>query len=145
MSTEENKVVVRRLWEEIANHGNVDAADELLASDYVYRTPGSPELRGADGYKQLITIYRSAFPDLELTIDDLIGEGEKVVHRFTARGTHRGELMGVAPTGRQIVVEGLIASRFEDGKVAEDWEVFDVMGMWQQLGIVPTPMQTAAQ
>src|SRR5438876_9090167 len=104
MPTEENKDNVRRILEEVVNQGELGVADKLLASDYVYRSPGSPEVRGPEGYKQLITTFRRAFPDLHVTLDDMIAEGDKVVTGFTWRGTHRGEFMGLAPTGKRVTV-----------------------------------------
>lgn len=141
MSTEDNKAIVRRLYEEVINKGNLNVADEALTSDYVYRSPGSPEFRGPDGFKQLITMYRTAFPDLHLDVDDLIAEGDTVVSRWTGRGTHQGELMGIPPTGKQVTVTGVVISRFSGGKAAEEWELIDTLGMLQQLGAIPAPEQ----
>jgi steroid delta-isomerase-like uncharacterized protein len=139
MSAEDNKTLVRRVYEEIINKGNLNLADEAFASDYVYRSPGSPELRGPEGFKQLITMYRNAFPDLHLDLDNLIAEGDTVVSRWTARGTHKGELMGIPPTGKQVTVTGVVISRFAGGKAVEDWELVDSLGMMQQLGAIPAP------
>jgi steroid delta-isomerase-like uncharacterized protein len=141
MSAEDNKAIVRRVYEEVINKGNLNVADETLTSDYVYRSPGSPEFRGPDGFKQLITMYRTAFPDLHLDVDDLIAEGDTVVSRWTGRGTHQGELMGIPPTGKQVTVTGVVISRFSGGKAAEDWELIDTLGMLQQLGAIPAPEQ----
>ena len=141
MSTEDNKALVRRVYEEVINKGNLNVADEALTSDYVYRSPGSPEFRGPDGFKQLITMYRTAFPDLHLDVDELIAEGDTVVSRWTGRGTHQGELMGIPPTGKHVTVTGVVISRFSGGKAAEDWELIDTLGMLQQLGAIPAPEQ----
>jgi steroid delta-isomerase-like uncharacterized protein len=139
MSAEDNKTLVRRVYEEIINKGNLNLADEAFASDYVYRSPGSPELRGPEGFKQLVTMYRNAFPDLHLDLDNLIAEGDTVVSRWTGRGTHKGELMGIPPTGKHVTVTGVVISRFAGGKSVEDWELIDSLGMLQQLGAIPAP------
>ena len=144
MSAENNKAVVRRVFEEVINKGNLNVADELIFSDYDYRSPGSPESRGPEGFKQLITMYRTAFPDLHLDVDELIAEGDTVVARWTGRGTHQAELMGIAPTGKQVTVSGVVITHFRGDKAAEDWELIDTLGMLQQLGAVPAPEQAVA-
>ena len=143
MSTEEGKALVRRLLARVFDEANPAAADELLAPGYVYHAPGAPEVRGADGYKRLVGAYLAAFPDLRLTVEDQIAEGDKVATRFTARGTHRGELRGVAPTGRAMTATGIIISRVAGGRVAEEWETFDALGMLQQIGALPAPGQAS--
>ena len=141
MSAEENKSIYRRVYEEIVNKGNFALTDELIGEDYVYRAPGSPEFNGPEGFKQVVTVYRTAFPDLHIAIEDVMGEGDKVVGRFTARGTHRGELMGIPPTGNSITVTGIDLSRYRDGKMVDYYEIFDALGMMQQLGVIPAPGQ----
>jgi steroid delta-isomerase-like uncharacterized protein len=143
MSAEENKTIVRRVFDEVINKGDLNVVDQVIASDYVYRSPGSPELRGPEGFKQLITMYRSAFPDLHLDVDELIAEGNTVVSRWTGRGTHKGELMGIPPTGKQVSVTGVVISRFAGGKAVEDWELIDTLTMLQQLGAIPAPERVA--
>ena len=112
MSIEQNKAAVRRMFDEAINQGDLSIADELLSSDYVYRSPGSPDLHGPDGFKDLISMYRSACPDLHLTIDELIADGETVVTRWTGHGTQLGEFMGIAPTGKHVTVAGVIITHF---------------------------------
>jgi len=143
MSTEDNKALVRRVID-IINQKNLDAAHEVIGSDYVYKAPGSPAMRGPEGFKELIGGYVSAFPDLHMTILDLVAEGDRVVARWTATGTQRGELMGVAPTGKQATVVGIIMSRCADGKIVEEHEVFDTLGLLQQLGALPAPAELVA-
>jgi steroid delta-isomerase-like uncharacterized protein len=143
MSTDENKAIIRRLIEELINQGNLAAVDEVIGRDYVYHAPGIPELRGPEGFTQLITMYRTAFPDVQLVIEDQIAEGEKVVTRWTGRGTHRGELMGIPATGKQASFPGIVISRIANGNIVEEWEIFDTLGMLQQLGVVPAPGQAA--
>ena len=135
---QDNKALCRRLVNEVINQGNLATADALVGSNYIYHGPGF-ELRGLEGFKQMVTTYRTAFPDLTLTIDDIIAEGDKVVTRWTGRGTHRGDLQGIAPTGRTTTVAGILISRFADGKLVEDWEAFDEVGMLRQLGVTSIP------
>jgi len=142
-----NKALARRVIEEVVNKGNFGALDRIVASDYTYHEPTLGEVRGRDGYKALVTMYRNAFPDVVLTIDEQIAEGDTVVTRWTGRGTHQGELMGVAPTGKRVTVQGIIVSRFIGGKLVEDIEHYDVYGMMRQLGVVkavPTAVPKAA-
>ncbi len=135
MSTE-NKAAVRRGLEECLNKGNLAVVDELIAPSYVYHEPGVGEVRGPAGLKKLVTTYRSAFPDMHIVIDDQIAEGDRVVTRWTARGTHKGEWMGIAPTGKPVTVTGILISRFAGGRVVEEWENYDALGMMRQLGAV---------
>lgn len=132
---EENKAIVRRWVKEAINKGNLAVVDEIIASDYVFHSPGW-DASGCEEIKQVITRFRSAFPDVNLTIEDLIAEGDKVVWRWLCRGTHRGEFMGIAPTGKQATWTGIVISRFEDSKMVEGWEDWDALGMMQQLGVV---------
>jgi steroid delta-isomerase-like uncharacterized protein len=139
MSTsEENKAVVRRQEEELFTRGNLNAADEIYAPGYVGHDPSNPEdIRGLEAAKQAAADYRRAFPDLRVTVEDLIAEGDKVVARLRFRGTHRGELNGIAPTGRRVDCSGIVVSRMEGGKIAEDWANFDDLGIMRQLGVLP--------
>jgi steroid delta-isomerase-like uncharacterized protein len=139
MSAEENKAVVRREIEELFNHtGNLDAADEIYAPDYVGHEPAFGDVRGVEGAKEFAADMRQAFPDLESTIEDQIAEGDKVVTRFSSRGTHQGETEDLGPpTGNRVEITGITIERFSDGKIAEDWTNFDALGMMQQLGLVP--------
>ncbi len=137
--SEENKALVRRAFEELWNTGNVAVADEFIATDYVAQIPaGTPPLDW-EGHKQMYLMFRTAYPDLHFTLEDMVAEGDKVVVRYTARGTHKAELMGIAPTGKQVTVGAILIVRFAGGKIVEHWEVFDALGMMQQIGAVPTP------
>lgn len=135
----ENKARVRRSFEEVWNKRNPAAVDELVSPDYVDHSlpPELPPNR--EGLKQLFTMYQAAFPDTVMTIEDQVAEGDKVVTRWTARGTHKGDLMGIPPTGKEVTVTGIDISRFADGKEVEHWGQFDLMGMMQQIGVVPPP------
>lgn len=141
MSVEENKAIVHRITEEIFNKGNVAAADELIASNFVDHNPVSGQPAGLEGLKQVVTMFRTAFPDLHCTVEEMIAEGDKVMARGTIRGTHKGEFMGVPPTGKRVRVTGIDIVRIAGGKVVERWGNFDEMGMMQQLGVVPPPEQ----
>ena len=147
MSAEENKELIRRffkiLQQEVWPSGNVQPAAALLAPDWVYHDPSTP-LRGHEGFQQLITMYRTAFPDGQFTIEDLVAEGDKVLTRFTARGTHTGELLGIPPSGKAVEFSVLSLVRIEAGKIAEEWERFDTANMLQQIGAMPAPRQAGA-
>lgn len=134
--SEDNKAVARRFYEEMINEGNVDLAEELFASDHVLHDPAMPEeVRGLEGIKQYVSMYISTYPDLNVVVEDQVAEGDKVVTRYTARGAHQGELMGIEPTGRRVEVPGIQIQRFdEEGKIVEDWNYYDALGMLRQLG-----------
>jgi predicted ester cyclase len=131
-----NKEVVRRAFEE--SWRDVDVLDELISSDYVGYDPSLPEpLRGPQGAKENVNQYRSAFEGAQITVKDQIAEGDLVSTRWEGRGTHTGELMGIAPTGKEVVVSGLTLSRLEGGKIVEEFTNWDTLGMLQQIGAVP--------
>jgi steroid delta-isomerase-like uncharacterized protein len=136
--SEENKAIIRRLEQEVFTQGNLDVLEEIYAPNYVGHDPTNPEdIRGLEAAKQDAADYRKAFPDLQVTIEDLIAEGDKVATRVRFRGTHQGELEGIAPTGRRVESTGIIISRIEGGKIAEDWANFDDLGLMRQLGVIP--------
>jgi len=140
--SEENKAIVRQQEEELFTQGNLDAADEVYTPDYVGHDPSnSEEVRGLEAAKRAASDYRQAFPDLRVTVEDLIAEGDRVAARLRFRGTHLGELDGIAPTGRRVDCTGIVISRIEEGKIAEDWANFDDLGMMRQLGLIPKPGQ----
>ena len=141
MLTDTNKTVSRRFFEEVFGKGKLNVLDEIIAKDHVNSGPGSlPGLpTGPEGAKQLITVYRNAFPDVRFTIDEQIAEGDKVVTRWTGHGTNNGELLGMPATGKSSTVSGISVDRLANGKIAESWGVFDQFGMMQQLGVIPTP------
>jgi steroid delta-isomerase-like uncharacterized protein len=143
VSAEQNQARIRKMIVAI-NAGKLDEADALMASDYIYRSPGMPEMRGPEGFKQLVSMFRTAFPDLNMVIDDMLADGDKVAFRWTGTGTHQGDLMGIPPTGKRVTTTGLVISRFAGDKVVEDYEIIDTLGMMQQLGIVPAPEQAQA-
>jgi steroid delta-isomerase-like uncharacterized protein len=134
----ENKALSRRLLEEAFNKGNLDVIDELLATDFVNHDAALPgPLVGIDAARASITGYRDAFPDLKITIEEQIADGDLVAMRWSARGTHQGELMGMAATGKQATVTGITIDKIVGGRIAESWTNWDTLGMMQQLGVVP--------
>lgn len=142
MSTEENKALVRRLvdtFNEVWRTGNMDLIDPLFTNTFVNHTPGMPPDR--EGFKLVLPAYRTAFPDLRITAEDMLAEGDKVVLRLVSRGTHQGELMGIPPTGKPITVSETHIYQIAGGKIVERWGQFDALGMLQQIGAVPGPGQ----
>jgi len=136
--SELNKKVVRRLFEEVWNKGNLPLADELFAPNYEHHDASTPDVgRGPESEKKRATLYRTAFPDIRLNIEDIIAEGETVMARWSCLGTHKGDLSGIAPTGKQFNISGVSIARFANGKMAEGWVNWDALGLMQQLGVVP--------
>ena len=140
MQPEENKAITRRFLEEIFAGGNLELVNEIFAPNFVLHDPSVPQqVRGPEGIRQYIAMYRAAYPDTHFTIEDQIAEGDKVVTRWTGQGTHQGELMGVPPTGRRVTVAGIEVDRIAGGKIEETWVSYDALGMMQQLGVIPLP------
>jgi steroid delta-isomerase-like uncharacterized protein len=132
-SREANKTAARRFFE-TAENGNLDALDTIVSTDYVLHDPSMPEeVRGVEGAKEMIEAYRAGF-GLRVTVEHQITEGDYVATRYTARGTHNAEFMGVAPTGRDVTVSGICISRCHDGKIVEEWDLWDSLGALQQIG-----------
>ena len=131
----------RRFFEEIWSEGRLDLVDELFAPEYVGHPSGPEEtVRGPEGVKEYIGRLREGFPDLIVTVDDQVAEDTKVATRWTARGTHDGELMGLDPTGRTATVTGITVQRFgAGGQITEAWTHWDTLGMLRQLGVAPQP------
>jgi steroid delta-isomerase-like uncharacterized protein len=136
MSTEENKALVRRWYEEWNKHSLAGIAEDCVPDYAIHGAPpGTPP--GLAGMKQWCIAIWTAFPDAHLVVEDLIAEGNKVASRSTTRGTHQGDFMGIPPTGKQISVTGIGIDRIEDGKFVESWGNFDALGLLQQLGVIP--------
>jgi steroid delta-isomerase-like uncharacterized protein len=134
----DTKAIARRFLEEAFNSGNLDVVDELVAPEFVNHDAALPEPGvGIEAAKASITGYREAFPDLRLTIELQLAEGEYVTTRWSARGTHQGNLMGMAPTGKQATVTGITIDRIVDGRFVESWTNWDTLGLMQQLGVIP--------
>jgi steroid delta-isomerase-like uncharacterized protein len=135
MSTEENKALVRRFYEEVWDRGNSDFAFEVFAEDYVRHDLRPTEaLPGPEGQKRIADDFRSAFPDLRVKVDLVIGEGDFVVGRWTATGTHSGSWGALEPTGRRATFSAVNIFRFDHGKVVEIWNHRDDLGLRDQLG-----------
>ncbi len=138
MSDEDrNKALLRRFYEELWSQGDLEAIPQLVAEDFVdhHRPPGAPP--GREGLASLVATWRTAFPNMRETCEDLIAEGDKVVGRFTMRGTHGGEFMGVPPTGKRVTMNGIDIVRVAGGKIAEFWYGEHLLELMQQLGAVP--------
>jgi len=133
--SEQNKARIRRVIEEAYSRGDLGVVDEVAASNLVIHA-SSQDIRGREGAKQFVMMFRTAFPDLRFTIEDQIAEGDMVVTRWTARGTHRGDFQGVPATGREIRLTGTDIDRMADGKVVECWAHVDELGLMQQLGVI---------
>lgn len=139
MSAEDNKALARRGFEETMNQRNLAVLDELHVPDFVFHA-ASRTIQGREPFKQFISMFLTAFPDLHVTIEDMIGEGDRVVVRFTYGGAHKGDFMGIPPTGKQVTVTGIGIIRVANGKILEEWIISDLM---QQLGVVSVPGQAS--
>ncbi len=145
MSTEQNKAVVRRFYEEMLSRHQLAVAGELFTDDFVDHDPDDPEGRvsGIEGAKEEVGVYIAAFPDMEVSVDDLFAEGDRVAVRGTLRGTHAGALAGIPPTGKAVTVPAIQTFRLVDGKIAEAWLSIDRLAMLQQIGALPAPARAA--
>jgi len=141
MSTKENKALVRRLIEEFWNQGHFAFDESSYAPNCIFHDPSLPQVRTPKDYEQWATHISNAFPDFHFTIEDIIAEGDKVMTRWTVRGTHTGVLATLMPlpaTGKQVTVMGMTISHLAGGKFVEFWNLWDIMGLMQQLGVMPT-------
>ena len=143
MSLQENKEIVRRVLEEFWHKGDERVLDELFATDYVNHDLSNPEVRGLEEYKQWArgarAMWSAGIPNWRVTIEDLVAEGDRVAKRWVLRGTNTGELFGVPPTGKPVEMRAMTLYRISDGKVREIYWNFDLYGLLQQVGAVPTP------
>ena len=137
MSADENKALARRFVDEVQTRGNIDAIDEFLADDFVNHSIMPPFPADREGVKQLFTMFRNAFPDFRAVIHDQVAEGDRVVTRKTFHGTHRGEFLGIAPTGKAVTIDLIDILSLADGKITAHWNVVDQLGLMQQLGVIP--------
>ena len=136
----ENKVAMRRIYEETWNRGNFEVLDEIVSPDYVSHLPTPPGApSGREGLRWLIQMYRAAFPDIHVRVDDQIAEGDKVLTRITVKGTHQGQFMNIPPTNKAISVTALVVTHFKNGQNVEGWAELDRFGLMQQLGVIPAP------
>jgi steroid delta-isomerase-like uncharacterized protein len=133
-----NKKISRRLVEEAFNAGRYDVIDELVSPTFVNHDPSVTEdIVGPEGIRDFIDTYRTSFPDLKVTIEEQIAERDLVTSRWSARGTHRGPLLGIEATGKEATVTGITIDRIDNGKIVESWNNWDTFGLLQQLGVVP--------
>ena len=137
MSTEANKAVARRFYEEVINQKKLAVVEEVAGEHYASHDfpPGLPP--GREGLKIFISVFHAAFPDGHLSIDQMIAEGDTVATRLTFRGTHTGEFQGIAPTGKKVTIPALDMARFDNGKLVEHWGGPNQMSLLQQLGVIP--------
>jgi steroid delta-isomerase-like uncharacterized protein len=135
---ERNKVIVLRAWDDVINRGDLEAAKELFAGNYVHHSAGSEDLQGLEaGVSTRVTMMRTAFPDLHCAVEEIIAERDMVAHRWSGTGTHEGEYMGLSPSGKKIALTGIVFSRVVDGKIVEEWSNGDDLGILQQIGVLP--------
>ncbi len=139
MSVEENKAIAHRWNDEVWSKGRLAAIDELFASDFVFNYPAPRVAPNREGYKQTMTIWRTPFANVHCIIEDMVAEGDKVAVRWTWSGTHTGEYMGVAPTGKEVTVTGISVLRIVGGKIVEEWGEMDNLGFLQQVSVFPPP------
>jgi len=141
--SEHNKALAERWHMDIFQGGNLDAADEILTSEFTWHGSLGPgeDQHGPQAVKQVASQLISAFPDRTISHEDVITEGDRVLIRWVMVGTHQGELMGIPPTGRRVALTGFDLFRIEDAKIAEMWQEADQFGLMQQLGVVPEPGQ----
>lgn len=138
MSSEaHNREATRRFSAEVWGEGNADLADELMAADLVEHTPFPAPIPGLAGHKQVLALFRSAFPDLTIVVEDVAVDGDLTSLRWNGTGTHKGELMGIPPTGKTVHITGMDILRFEDGKIKERWAEVNALSLMQQLGVIP--------
>ena len=140
----DNKALVRRYVEEVLNKKNLALIDELFAPSFIDHDSSMPEAKGPAGVKRLAAMVHASFPDLHFTIEDMIAEGDKVVYRYSMRAAHQNDFMGIAATGKQINVTGIHIYRVGDGKLQEEWENWDMLGLMRQLGVLPSAQATTA-
>lgn len=137
--SEENKVIARRLIEELFNTGNLEVVDEVLAADYADHSPSHPDLSGPENVKRAVREWRAAFPDTHNVINDTVAERDRVAVRWTTHATHQGEFMGIAATGNRVAVTSFGIFRLSGGSIVESWDTFNAVEMMQQLGVSSLP------
>ena len=135
--SEVNKALIERFVEEAFNEGNLEVAHEVYAPAFVSHESAGPVERDPEYVKGFVGTYRGAFPDGHTTVEDVIAEGDKVAYRWSFRGSHQGELMGIPPTGKEVTITGITVDRISGGKIEEEWNNFDQLGVLRQLGAVP--------
>jgi steroid delta-isomerase-like uncharacterized protein len=142
MSADANRRLFQRYFDDCANGGDLDLADEIFASDYLHHDPANPDPRpvvGPQGVKDHLTSLMGAFPDLKFDVEETIADDDQIIVRWTARGTNTGDYFGMPATGKSIEITGMNTWRVRDGQAIEGWVNRDDMGLLQQLGVVPAP------
>jgi steroid delta-isomerase-like uncharacterized protein len=141
MRAEDNKVIVRRLIDEVWNKGHLAVLDEIMAIDHDDHDPARPagDAGGREQTKRTVAAYRAAFPDLQFTVESMLADGDTVVTRWTIRGTQSGLLEGIPPTGNRAAVTGIFINRLAAGQIVESWVNWDQLGLLQQLEVIPAP------
>ena len=141
--SEENKALAHRFHMDIFQQGNLVVVDHLISPNFVWHAQGTPPewTQGPQGVRRAAAVVRAAYPDLDFTHEDTLAEGDRVMIRWTMRGTHNGPFMGTPPTGKSVTVTGIDVFRIAGGQIVELWQNFDQLGMLQQLGVIPTPEQ----
>lgn len=139
MANEQNKALAQRFFAEVCNGRKLEAAEEIFSADHIYHDAASPGIGpGPAGMKQLIGAYQTGFGNAAWAVHEMLDAGsDTVVTRWTGSGTHTGELLGIAPTGKSVSVDGIWLHRIAGGKIVESWNGWDALGMLQQLGVVP--------
>lgn len=136
--SEQNKRIARQVFEDIQSEGNTALVDKIVALDYVGHTPPA-DIHGPEGARQFTVMLRAAFPDMRVTVEDQIAEGDRVATRWTFRGTHEGDFQDIPATGKQVTMSGITLFRIANGKLLEGWNKPDLLSLMQQLGAVPVP------
>ena len=139
MAVEENKAIVRRLLQEVVNQKNLTVVDEVFASNCVFHGSSGQEVSGADIMKQILTTFFDAFDNFHVNIEDMIGEGDKVVVRFVEMGRHQGAFEGIAPTGKEVMWTEMAIFRITRGRIVEGWTLEDKLSLMQQMGVISLP------
>jgi steroid delta-isomerase-like uncharacterized protein len=137
--SEQNKTILRRVYKELFNTGDLSVADEIVALSYVNHNALPGETPGREGLKAFVNLLRTAFPDIHFTVEDQVAEGDKVVTRFTVKGTHKAEFAGIPATGKPVAITAINIHRVTGNQIQEGWLNWDGLGMMQQLGVIPTP------
>lgn len=144
MSLEDNRVIIRAYVETVWNQRQLDRAEEFVAPDFLDHAPLPGQAPGLDGARRKWAMYLNAAPDLRVTVEDLVTEDDKVGVRRSYAGTHRGELLGIRATGKQVRIGSISIFRLAAGKIVESWEQLDLLSLMQQLGVIPAPGAPAA-
>jgi steroid delta-isomerase-like uncharacterized protein len=137
MAAKDTKELTRYAFDEVWNKGNFDVLDEIMSPDSEFHVPGWGDIRGPDDFREFASTTRAAFPDFRIEIEEQIAEGDRIATRWTWQGTHRGEFMGVAPTGQKVTVPGITMGRVSEDGRGDSWILADMLGLLHQLGAIP--------